>query len=244
MDQQPTSMPTPSTAPTTAPSGNYGPGLPPMMPSTGKGNKNLLLWALIGILGLGAVGFGLMSVIAFNQAHVATTTLNQQKAAAVAAAREDQKKQDQQAAEIAAESPYRSYIAPIEYGSFQIKFPQNWSATVDHERSANTQVTLVVHPDFVQRENSVDQLAAAKILLVQRTLNEYLKQFDGQKTLVRKDVTVSGVKGVQVSGKFSDKRTSRVVVVPIRDKSLVFINEDTTYNSEFDQILAQSKALP
>ncbi len=206
--------------------------------------KNTLLWALVGLLGLGAVVFAILSVFAFSQARTATTTLNQQKKAAADAARADQKKQDEQAAEIAAESPFRSYVAPIEYGSFEIKFPKNWSANVDQARGSTTQVTLTLHPDFIRRDNNTDELASAKILLVQRTLEEYLKQFQAQKGLTRADTTVSGVKGVQLTGKFADKRTTRLVVVPIRDKSLVFINEDEKYAREFDQILAQSKALP
>ncbi len=209
-----------------------------------SGGKSTLLWVLIGVLGLGAVSFAILSVVAFGQAKVATTTLNQQKQAAAEAAREDQKKLDAQATITAAENPFRSYIAPIEYGSFEIKFPRSWSASVEQARSNQTQVTLIVHPDFIKRDNNANELAAAKILLVQRTLNEYVKVFQSQKEVKRSDTTVSGVKGVQLTGKFADKRTVRMVVIPIRDKSLVFFNEDSNFAPQFDQILAQSKVLP
>jgi hypothetical protein len=194
---------------------------------------------------LGTVVFGLLSIVAFGQAHTAQTTVNQQKTAAATAARDDQKKQDAVAAEIAGESPFRSYIAPLEYGSFEIKFPKNWSAQIDEERSSTTQVNLLLHPDFVRTQNGTPDLYATKVQLLQHELNEYTKQFDSVKTVKRADITVSNIKGVEFTGtKFPDKRDIRIVAVPIRDKTLIFVSEDAAYANEFNQILAQSKILP
>jgi hypothetical protein len=233
-NMDPTAQPAPVVIPTSP--NNFGPQRP-------AGN-NLLLWVLIGVLGVGAVAFGIMSVVAFGEANKAKTTVEQQKKVAVDAARSDQKKQDQQAAEIASESPFRSYVAPLEFGSFEIKFPKNWSGYAQQSLTNGTQVDLAIHPDFVRRDDGTDRLMATRIQLLKRTMNDYLKTFEAQKALTRTDVTISGVKGVQITGKFQDKRTTRLVVVPIRDKSLIFINEDVTYAHEFDQILAQSKVLP
>src|SRR5207245_6599292 len=115
----------------------------------------------------------------YNDATVARNTLEREKKAAADKARADQKAADDKATELAAESPYRSYVAPLEYGSFEIKFPKNWSSYVDQERSSTNQVTLVVEPNFVVRNNSVDDLAPAKIVLVQRTLAEFLGTYRG-----------------------------------------------------------------
>jgi hypothetical protein len=209
-----------------------------------SGNRNIILIALIVVLGIGAVVFAGLTVTAFGQAKAAKSNLDKKTKAAADAARTDQKKTDDRNAEIASESPYRSYVAPIEYGSFEIKFPKNWSSSVDEERSSGTQVSLIVHPDFIRRQNGVDDLMALKVQLQQKTLNEFLRNYDNQKNISKADFTVSGVKGVQLTGKFSDKRTTRIVVVPIRDKSLVFTNEAGQYSSEFDQVLAQSKIVP
>lgn len=199
---------------------------------------------LIVILGLGSLGFGILAVVAFSKANTATTTVNAQRKAAADIARADQKKIDQTAAELASESPFRSYVAPVEYGSFEIKFPKNWSGDVIENRSGTVQVTLVVNPDFVKTQNSIADLTAAKIALNQRTLAEYTKEFSSNKDLKKTDTTVSGIPAIQFTGKFSDKRTKRLIAVPIRDKTLVFINENPAYNSEFDLILAQSKINP
>jgi hypothetical protein len=207
-------------------------------------NRNLLFIGLIVVLGLGAVGFGILSIVAFGQANTARTTLEQQKKAAAEAARTEQKKLDEAAAEAANQSPFRSYIAPTEYGSFEIKFPKNWSSTSNEVRSGSTQVTLVVHPNFVHSSNGTDDLAAAKITLQQKTLAEYLKQYTNQKGVVQAETKVSEISGKQLTGKFTDKRVTRIVVIPIRDKTLVFTNENAAYAAEFDQILAQAKIIP
>ncbi len=231
----PTQPPTPVVVPPSSPS-NFSPA-----PRT---KPNLLLWVLIGLLGAGAVTFALLTIVAFNDASKARTTVEAQKQAAAQAARDDQKKKDQQAAEIASQSPYRSYIAPLEFGSMEIKFPKNWSGYLQQSINSSTQLDLALHPNFVRRQNGVDDLLATRVLLIKRQMNDYLKTYDAQRSLTRKDITVSDIKGVQVTGKFQDKRTTRLVAVPVRDKTVVFLNEDSAYANEFDQILAQSKLLP
>ncbi len=240
MDPQPSPSPTPAPttpSPVTPTPINFAP--PP-----GNKNKNLLLWALVAFLGLGAIIFAILTIYAFNQAHITQTAINQQVKSAVTTARDDQKKQDAQAAEIADESPFRSYIAPIAFGSFEIKFPKNWDGSVDEEQASGTQVTLLMHPDFIRKSTGVDQLAAAKVQLIQKPLNAYIQQFQNVKDMKRSDTTVSGINAVQFVGKFPDRRTIKAIVVPIRDKVLVFSTEDAAYDSEFNQILAQSKVLP
>ncbi len=196
------------------------------------------------VLGLGSLAFGIATVIYYNQAHTATTTLEAQKSSAASAARADQKASDAQEALAAAESPFRSYIAPTEYGAFEIKFPKNWSGYVDQERSASTQVSLILQPDFVRRENNTDILAAAHIYLIQKTQTEYLKQFASAKGMKQTPTTVSGLSATTVTGSFPDKRSLRQVIVPVRDKVIVFVSEASAYTSEFDQILAQAKIIP
>ena len=220
-----------------------------MMPETPKiiipqNNRNPLFTILIIVLGLGSVVFGILAVIAFSKANAATSTLNAQRKVAADSARSDQKKIDQTANELASESPFRSYVAPNEYGSFEIKFPKNWSGDVSESRSGTIQVTLVVNPDFVRSQDNVANLSAAKITLNQRTLAEYTKEFSNNKALKKTDTTVSGIPAIQYTGTFSDKRTKRLIAVQIRDKTLVFTSENPAYNSEFDLILAQSKINP
>jgi hypothetical protein len=250
MDTQPPVSPTPDTPamPTIG-----GPGPSPLVGGPGGspmgvpgGGNNTIMFALIGILGLGAVIFAIMTAVFYNKATTATTTLNAQKANAAEKAKIQQKKDDDQANTIANESPFRSYFAPVEFGSFEIKFPKNWSGYVDHEPTG-TQVSLLLNPDFVRRSNGSDELAAGRIMLVTRPFDQYTTTFQNQikrGTIKQTAITVSGLKGYDLSGSFQDKKTTREVIVPVRDKVLVFINENFKYATEFNEILAQSTIVP
>jgi Tfp pilus assembly protein PilV len=213
-------------------------------PNRGGGVSPLLI--LVIVLGAGALIFAVLTIMFYSQARTATTTLDAQKAAAVAKAKAEQKTDDDAANTAANESPFRSYTAPVEYGSFEIKFPKNWSAWVDQEKSG-TQVSLELNPDFVRRTNSTDELYATRVQLIERTSDQYMTSYNSQVqrgALKKADATVSGQKAFDLTGSFQDKRTTRMVVVPVRDKVLVFINENSRYASEFNEILAQSKIIP
>lgn len=215
-------------------------------PGSGGSSRSPVMFILIGILGLGALVFGVMTVVFFNQASTATKTLDVQKSAAVDKAKIEQKKADNEANTVANESPFRSYVAPVEFGSFEIKFPKNWSSYIDQEKTG-TQVALTINPDFIRRTNSTDELAAAKVTLMERPVDQYMATFASnvkKGTLKQADITISGQRAFDLTGQFSDKRTTREVIVPVRDKVLVFINENSKYSAEFDQILAQSKIVP
>jgi hypothetical protein len=224
--------------------------MPPMpggsSPFSSSRGTNPLMLVLIIVLGLGAVAFAILTIVFYNQASTATRTVNAQKADADAKAKTEQKKADDLANTIANESPFRSYNAPVEYGSFEIKFPKNWSSYVDQE-SIGTQVNLILNPDFVRRTNSTDELAAARIFLQERSSDQYMTAFASQikrGTIKQANITVAGQHAFDLTGQFTDRRTTRQIVVPVRDKVLVFINENSKYGTEFNEILAQSKIVP
>jgi hypothetical protein len=207
-----------------------------------------LMFILIAVLGLGAIIFALLTVHFYTTAHTATTTLNAQKAAAAQAAEAQQKKVDDVAYTKAGESPFRAFTAPDSDGSFVINFPKDWSSFVDEEQTG-TQVTLILNPNFVTRSNGdPNDPAAAVITLQEQTSSEFMGQFTGdvqEGQMHQTPVTVSGQPGYNLTGTFSDNSgTVREVVIPVRDKVLVFQNENSSYASEFNEILAQAKINP
>ncbi len=246
MDYQPIVPPTGS-AP--QPAGAPTEPMMPMMPmadSSGGGGTSPIMIILIVLLGLGAIGFGIMAITFYNQAQTANNTVDTQKAQAVAAAIKVQKSNDDAAYAKAAESPFRSYTAPDADGAFIINFPKNWDGWVDEEQSG-TNVNLIINPDFVRVSQSVNELAACVVKLIEEPSSQYMTQFasyiqEGQ--MKQANITISGIQGYDLTGQFSDNRTTRMVVVPVRDKVLVFTNENAKYAAEFDEILAQAKVNP
>jgi hypothetical protein len=223
------------------------PGIPDMkMPSGEKHGSAPVMLILVVLLGLGTLVFGAMALIASQQAASATRTLSSQVAAAVAKASADQKKADDDATTKANESPYRSYVAPVSDGSFEIKFPKTWGAVVDEE-PGGTQVSLTLNPDFFRKANGKDELVAAKVTLQEHDSTSFLGSYQNDVKsgrLHQNTTTISGQRAYDLTGTFSDKRTSHMVVVPVRDKVIVFVNENSKYSDEFNQILAQARIIP
>jgi hypothetical protein len=214
-------------------------------PSSGN-NRSPIMFMLIVVLGLGTIGFGAATVLFSGKAATANKTLESHAATAAAKARLDQKKLDDEANTKLNESPFRSYTAPEEFGSFVVTFPKNWSSRVDQETSG-TQVSLDMNPDFLRKINGTDTPVAAKVQLMERTKDQFLNQYTSlvkKGTMKQANVKISGLPAYDLTGTFSDHKTVRQVVVPIRDKVLVYSTENSTYATEFNEILAQAKIIP
>jgi hypothetical protein len=222
----------------------------PVQPSTNlspKGPVNIV-GILIVFLGLGLILFAVLSIYAFGIAHKATSTLSSQKAMAVQLAVAAQKKSDAKAQLSAVESPYRSYTAAQDFGSFIIYFPKNWSGYAQTSTQATVQVNLALNPDFVTATNGVlADPVATRVQLVQELQSVAEANFTslvkaGQ--LKQQDVTVSGIKGVEYTGTFQDQKTVAEVLIPVRGQTMTLSCENAQYLPEFNTILSQAKVNP
>lgn len=203
-------------------------------------------FVLVGLLGLGVVVFGFLTAVLFTKYTAEVSSVNSQKTAAAKAASASQKSADDIAATKAAEAPFRSYTAPDADGSFVVNFPKDWSSYVETSPSG-IQVMLVVNPDFVTHTNGVDDPAAARVSLQQQTSTQFMAQFSGliqEHKMKQASTTISGQSAYDLTGQFSDKKTVREVIVPVRDKVIVFSTENSKYSNEFGEILAQAKINP
>ena len=201
---------------------------------------------LVILLGLGTVVFGVLTVTFSGKATTATNTATARAIAAATAAKSDQQKEDDASYTKANESPFRAYTAPEAFGSFVINFPKSWSSSVDEETSG-TQVNLVLNPDFVRKTNETNNPFAASIQFIERSKDDYMTQFTSRikiGTIKQADTTVSGQPAFDLTGQFSDHLIVREVVVPVRDKIMIFTTENSQYATEFGDILAQAKIIP
>ncbi|HEY6736478.1 MAG TPA: hypothetical protein VI322_02050 [Candidatus Saccharimonadia bacterium] len=209
-----------------------------------SGPSPLLITSVL--FGLGTLVFGLMAMVYYNQAVNTRNSANQRLTAAVTSAKATQKQEDDDAYAQLAGTPFRSYIAPVAFGSFDIKFPKNWASYVV-ERANGTQVNLQLTPDFVQNVDNVDQPNAARIMLQATPQDQFMNQYDQQVKqgrLKKTVITVSGLPGYDLTGSFSEKKIVRMVIIPIRDKVIIFQNENSKYANDFNDILAQSHLNP
>jgi hypothetical protein len=218
---------------------------PGMFPSSQPSATPVLLIFVL-ILALGTIVFGILTVKFYDENQTTTKTLNSRVEAAAKAGEANQKKTDTLAFSIENESPFRAYDAPDLYGDFVVNFPKDWSSTVDEEQS-NTQVSIALNPNFIVTENGQPDPVATRVMLIETPESQYMTEFTGaiqEGQLTQSNITVSGQSGFNLTGTFNNGPTVREVVIPVRDKVLVFTTENSQYATEFDQILAQCKIYP
>ena len=203
-------------------------------------------------MSLTTVVFAGLFLFYFSQAQTAINTLTQAKKESGTVARSDQKKADAILQETALESPFRSYQAPDEFGSFNVKFPKNWSARLAESGNGQVQVNLSVNPDFIRYKDEITQPVALRVQLIKQNNNAFIAEFaDAIKsgTLKKSTIVISGQNGIALTGHFHDTSGSksdfvRLVAVPVRDKVLVFTCENGLYTTQFDSTISQSKIVP
>jgi type II secretory pathway pseudopilin PulG len=217
---------------------NYG------LPSNNLAARNRTLTIGLFVLGFVVLVLGITTTIALVTAGGATADANKKAQTAAASARADQKKADELAARQAQESPYRTYQAAEEYGAFSLKIPKNWSAYVQYNLNGRTQLDLSLQPDIISITGNAITPLAAHLELDQSTFADYMSQYKNDSSVHQSDITVSGIKSKNLTGSFKDITVARVVVVPVRDKVMVFTNQDKTYDPEFTKILEQAKINP
>lgn len=217
-------------------------------PETGKSKLVLIVCIILGVFVLIFAG---LYVSSYLKERAATTDLNAKKTTAYNAGKEagakSQKIADEAAARTAAENPYRAYTAPTPYGNFTIKFPKNWSSSVAESLNATNQVDLIANPNFIKVVTDNSANYALRVTLVDTPYESLKDSYDQQvknKKAKATTATVSGITGTRYTGAYRQAKDGVAVLVPVRDKTMVFITDNTNYLSEFETALSQSTIKP
>jgi Flp pilus assembly protein TadG len=222
----------------------------PQVPVSKPSRKISLHLILTIFLFIGMLLFGALAVIAYNDSQTIHQTLDERTAAAKSAASEAQKKIDDEANRKANELPYKTYSAAAIDGGFQIQIPKSWSIYVGRNTTGATQLDLLANPDevTVNLQTGGINTQALDVTLYRRSQQDVVKGYNDKikaKKLSSKGITVSGISGTWLEGSIDDQRhTGVVVIIPVRDKTMVFSTEDMKYIDEFKKILDSAKIVP
>jgi len=89
---------------------------------------------------------------------------------------------------------------------------------------------------------------AIEVQLTSQTAAQQLSSYtSGQSGIKQTKVTVSGIASTRLDGTFqptSTKFTGSLVIVPVRDTSILIWNQDTKYAAQYNQVLSQIKINP
>lgn len=205
------------------------------------GEANLLVVMII-VLCLVVAGLGGLSLYYYSRMHTAVTTVEEQKQEAAGIAKEEQKKQDEADFIEREKEPYRLYEAPAVLGPVRVEFPKTWNVYAAEDEKASLQLDVFMYPGVVRAEKSTTDAYAFRLQLSRRlypdTVAQYQKQVD-KAVLNAQAVEISGIKGIRYNGQFKDNANGSIILLPIRDKTLLVWTESQVYIADFNQILTK-----
>jgi len=202
---------------------------------------------VLGILLLVALVFG---VWAFSGRQSAKNNANSQAASAASAAAASQKTTDQAAFADQLKQPYKSFTGPATYGSIKFSYPKTWSAYVDQSGSSEP-INGYFYPDIVPAVNSNNNTAfALRVELVANTYSSEIQQYQSQAQqgalkasayVPAKLASTAGVqRGTRFDGTLNTTQTGSLIIIPVRDQTLLVYTESTDFLNDFNKIVLPS----
>ncbi|TAK88803.1 hypothetical protein EPO04_01655 [Patescibacteria group bacterium] len=201
-------------------------------------------------LAIGMVVFGVLAVLAYRDNEYVRGNLNTLVKAESQRAREQQKQQSAEENRKANELPFKNFTADAVDGGFVLPIPKTWSTYYGRNNTGPTQVDFAANPDTVTINLNRDarNTQAFRLKLLRQSQADVVKDYQTlikQKKVTSKGTKVSGIDATQLEGTIDDQRHEGVVIiVPVRDKTIVLITEDKRYVGEFNTIVAGAKINP
>jgi hypothetical protein len=204
-----------------------------------RGEIDVLLIPLILVVFLffGAIGFGYW---AFMGRQDYKNNTDQKISVAVSGAKKITQAQDQAIYLEAAKLPLKTYVGPETYGAVNVSYPKSWSGYVDTS-SSSTPLNAYFHPDVVPAAGNSRSVAyALRVQVLQQTYSDAVRQYQSQvqngSVTVKpfKLVKVQSVVGVRVDGQITTDKNGTVILLPLRDKTLVVSTESKDFMADFN----------
>lgn len=208
-----------------------------------RGAINLLMIPLI-LLTLVLIGVAVLAYSSYNEAQDYKNNVAQKIEAAVAENSEDvSARKDADFAE-KVKSPYDRYDGPVQYGALRILYPKTWSAYVSEPRSRGAKpVDGYFSPGQVPAVGDRLNSFALRVVVEQQTYDVLMKQFQSKvkdgKVAVRpyQSPNVPNIVGSRIDGEIADKKQGSMIVMPMRDKTLLMWTESGDFVPDFDNII-------
>lgn len=149
-----------------------------------------------------------------------------------------------------AKKPLKAYNGPEAYGSVSIQYPKTWSSYLVTNNTA-TPINFYAHPDIVPGVGSQTSSYALRVEVVAQSYSAVLKTYDG--SLKQGKVTVTPYAlpknpsniGSRVEGQLDQSIQGKLVILPLRDKTLKIWTESSSFYTDFEQtILPNASFVP
>lgn len=214
-----------------------------------RGSINVLLIPLIlvTILALGASGFGLW---AFSDRQVYKNDTDKIVATQVEIAKKEvATTKDNEFAE-REKQPLKTYQGPSSFGSLIIKYPKTWSGFVNDDGKSGSPIDGYFHPTTVPGFAS-GTAYALRAQVLEKSFSDVVRSYDSKvkngkmRSSAYSNKNIPGIVGVRVEGEVSSKQQAIIILMPLRDKTVLLMTQSDQFYKDFeDNILPNFSFTP
>jgi hypothetical protein len=189
---------------------------------------------ILSVFFLGAAGFGTWAFV--SRQDYKNNSDEKAAAAAKSAAAAESRKKDAEFKETE-KFPTKSFIGPDTYGSLRYDFPKTWNSYIATSNGGFI-VNNYLSPDFIPDISST-ALFALRVQISSTSYTTLLRAYDAGvragtiTTASYSAPKVPTAKGVIVSGPIRGTVSGVLILLPIRDKTLIMWTEGTDYTKDF-----------
>jgi len=161
---------------------------------------------------------------------------------AVVDARDDLEEELQVEFDQKEKSPLKSYTGAETLGSVSIKYPKTWSAYIIEKENSNTAIDGYFHPDYVPSLKS-GVAFALRLKLVDETFEKRADSYDKRVKngdLTSRPIKISGEEGIRLDGKVTSTKEGAIVLLPLRDKTIIVYTLSTQYLDDFTNVVLEN----
>lgn len=212
-----------------------------MEPSNKSSTISLIAIIVLAVALVGALVFGFW---AFGGRQDYKNNSDKKVSAAVEQAKVAQKLELQKQFDAAANLPYKIYKGSATYGSIMFNYPKTWSGYVDE--NSTQPLNAYFHPDVVPGLTAKTAFAL-RVELVNSDYTSALSEHDAQITdgsLKARAYVPPKMKdavniqpGIRLDGTISQEKQGAMVIMKVRDKTLIIYTESKNFVPDFNTML-------
>lgn len=132
--------------------------------------------------------------------------------------------------------PYSTFVGPEDYGRLQFSYPRTYSMYVVSDATDGKDYQAYFHPNQVQAIDS-SHVYALQLDILNSPYDTVVTGFEGE-SLTRRSYSVNGQNAAYFTGTLPGTEfDGYMVVIKIRDKTVVLRTFDVIFKQDFDQII-------
>lgn len=193
------------------------------------------------VLSVLVVTLGGLSIWAFVNYQDQKNNVDTKIEAAVAAAKQEQSEEDDKLFAEREKQPARQLVGPDDLGRVSFDYPKTWSVYIEKDGSEG-EYDVYLHPGAVLALAN-DQPSALHASILKQDYDTVVKKYREAVTkgeLKATPVNIQGQTGTRLDGTFSKERQGSMVLMKLRDKTIVVATENKDFVNDFNTIVLPS----